>query len=538
MTLSVTKAVGEVLIDLLQANDVDVVFGIPGVHTVELYRGLANSPIRHVTPRHEQGAGFMADGYARVSGKPGVCLVITGPGLTNIITPMAQARADSVPMLVISGVNGRAQLGHGRGELHELPDQSAMIKTLANYSHTLLEPTYLADVIAHAFGVLGSSRPGPVHIEIPTDVMSAQIEIPELRRANIAKPRAAAAAVAKAAELCANAQRSMILAGGGAKEAASSLGELATRIDAPIITTVNARGILHGHPLCVPASPSLAPVREALMASDLVLAIGTEIGATDYDIYGEGKFPALQSLVRIDIDADQIARGPRADVALLSAAGSACEDLVTAIPSSPCQHDGAKRATSLRNAAIGALGFEQRQEVEIIDTIRTALPGCIIVGDSTRPVYSGNLYCECDRIGGWFNAATGYGALGFAPPAAIGASIAAPGVPVVCLVGDGGIQFTLGELGSSMDENTPVIFLVWNNFGYQTIEQYMTEFAIAPVGVSPSPPDFELLAQAYGLGAQRLSAIDQLPGALAKAAAVGKPALIEIPENIVPTRGS
>ena len=123
--------VGEALIRLLEAHGVDTVFGIPGVHTVELYRGLARSKIRHVTPRHEQGAGFMADGYARVSGKPGVAFVITGPGLTNTITAMAQARADSVPMLVISGVNATATLGKGLGYLHELPDQRGMMEKVA-----------------------------------------------------------------------------------------------------------------------------------------------------------------------------------------------------------------------------------------------------------------------------------------------------------------------------------------------------------------------------------------------------------------------
>ncbi|MEL7528143.1 MAG: thiamine pyrophosphate-binding protein, partial [Pseudomonadota bacterium] len=164
----VTKTVGEALIDILEANDVDVVFGIPGVHTVELYRGLAASNIRHITPRHEQGAGFMADGYARISGKPGVALLITGPGVTNAITAMAQAYQDSIPMLVISGVNARASLGHGEGWLHELPDQRATMASVSRMTHTLHEPRDLPAVMERAFTVLQGRRPGPVHIEIPT----------------------------------------------------------------------------------------------------------------------------------------------------------------------------------------------------------------------------------------------------------------------------------------------------------------------------------------------------------------------------------
>ena len=146
--------VGESLIRLLEANGVEIVFGIPGVHTIELYRGLAASTIRHVTPRHEQGAGFMADGYARVSGKPGVAFVITGPGLTNTITAMAQARADSIPMVVISGVNVLATLGKGLGYLHELPDQRGLIQKVALSSTRVERPEQLAEAVNEAFARL------------------------------------------------------------------------------------------------------------------------------------------------------------------------------------------------------------------------------------------------------------------------------------------------------------------------------------------------------------------------------------------------
>src|SRR5450631_4153273 len=135
---SVSMTCGEYLVKLLESYGVEIVFGIPGVHTVELYRGLAGSNIRHITPRHEQGAGFMADGYARVSGKPGVCFIVTGPGMTNIATAMGQAYADSVPMLVISSVNRTEQLGMGDGRLHELPSQSRVVAGVSAFSHTLL----------------------------------------------------------------------------------------------------------------------------------------------------------------------------------------------------------------------------------------------------------------------------------------------------------------------------------------------------------------------------------------------------------------
>jgi len=163
---------GELLVQLLEAYGVEHVFGIPGVHTVELYRGLPTTSIRHVTPRHEQGAGFMADGYARVTGRPGVCFIITGPGMTNILTAMGQAYGDSVPMLVISSVNQRDQLAMGDGRLHELPSQRNVVAGVSAFSHTLMEPEQLPQVLARAFAIFACARPRPVHIEIPIDVIA------------------------------------------------------------------------------------------------------------------------------------------------------------------------------------------------------------------------------------------------------------------------------------------------------------------------------------------------------------------------------
>uniref|UniRef100_UPI004047F7F6 thiamine pyrophosphate-binding protein n=1 Tax=Yoonia sp. TaxID=2212373 RepID=UPI004047F7F6 len=166
-------SVAQSLVRWLQQMGTEVIFGIPGVHTIELYRALPDAGIRHVTPRHEAGAGFMADGYARVSGRFGVALVITGPGLTNILTPMAQARADSVPMLVISGVNRRDSLGKGLGHLHELPDQLALSATLGPAFH-LDQPADLPAILDQIAIALTTGRGGPVHLQIPLDLMAAQ----------------------------------------------------------------------------------------------------------------------------------------------------------------------------------------------------------------------------------------------------------------------------------------------------------------------------------------------------------------------------
>lgn len=536
-----TATVGRELIRLLEAHDVDVVFGIPGVHTAELYRGLAASPIRHVTPRSEQDAGFMADGYARASGKPGVCLLITGPGLTNAITAMAQARADSIPMLVISGVNALATIGHYRGHLHELPDQIGMMRTLALSSERLERPADLPDLVARAFAVMRQGRPGPVHIEIPTDLMEAPLAPLGAEPAMFAPPAPSAGDITEAAPLCTMSKRPLILAGGGAARADASIRRLAEALDAPVVTTTNARGLLARHPLCVPASASLREVRTLIDDADLVIAIGTQFGPTDYDAYEDGGFKLPPRLVRIDLDpGEDIPAAPRIRADADLGAAALC-DALSGAGAPAGRESGADRAASARRAVLDALPEKMRALLAALDVIRDAVPGATIVGDSTQLVYAGNLYFEAAAPRSWFNASTGYGSLGFGPPAAVGAAVALPDAPVICIVGDGGFQFCLGALGTAADERTNVVFLVWNNLGYQEIEDYMVARGIEPVGVRPGAPDFVKIAEAYGIRAERIElapgaktlsrqAMDlgRLDSALRAAVAEKGPALIEI----------
>ena len=167
---------GEALMHLLKDYGVEAVFGIPGEHTLELYRGIESSGVRHVLTRHEQGAGFMADGYGRVTGHPGVCTLITGPGVTNCATPLAQAYADSIPMLLISSANRSESLGKGWGCLHELSDQSAVTAPLTAFSAMVRTPEDIPELIAQAFTVFHSRRPRPVHISIPIDLLGVPVE--------------------------------------------------------------------------------------------------------------------------------------------------------------------------------------------------------------------------------------------------------------------------------------------------------------------------------------------------------------------------
>ena len=492
------RTVGERLVEGLAARGVEMVFGIPGAHTVELYRGLSGSKVRHVTGRHEQGCAFMADGYARVSGKPGVVLVITGPGLLNALTGMAQAKADSVPILVISGVNRRESHGRGWGMLHDLPDQAAILRPLCP-TRTVLAAADLAAALDWAFATMSSGRPGPVHLEIPTDVMPLPCPPLPTPAPLPPPPMPGATALAQAAALLKGAKYPLILAGGGARGHEAALRALAERLDAPVVQTINARGMMHGHALTIAASPSLEAVRALILGADQVLAVGTEIGQTDYNLNLQGKMPDLSSMIRIDICADQLARHPAA-LTLQGDAGAVMAALLPLVAAKSA--DGAARAEQVRRAAraeLAALYAPMPGQLAMVEAIRAALPGALIIGDSTQPVYAANLCYDHDRPGGWFNAATGFGALGYGPGAAIGAALAAPGERVVCLIGDGGLQFSPGELRTAVDEALPITFVVWNNAGFREIAEAMKNANTEVIGCHPSPLRMEPFAAACDL---------------------------------------
>ena len=530
---------GEVLVKLLEAYGVEQVFGIPGVHTVELYRGLAGSSINHVTPRHEQGAGFMADGYARTSGKPGVCFIITGPGMTNITTAMGQAYGDSIPMLVISSVQSRSQLGGGRGKLHELPNQSAMVAGVAAFSHTLMSAAELPAVLARAFAVFQAGRPRPVHIEIPLDVLVENADaLLASQPVSIARAGAAPAAIEQMGQRLAQAKRPLILAGGGAIDAAPALQQLAERLGAPVALTINAKGMLPAaHPLLIGSTQSLVATRALVAEADVVLAIGTELAETDYDITFAGGFEIPGVLLRIDIDPDQTVRNYAPALALVADARVAAEALLAELGALPARGDewGAARVSRLQAQLASDWDAPTRAQTHFLQTLFDVLPDAVCVGDSTQPVYTGNLTFNPDQPRRWFNSSTGYGTLGYALPAAVGAwlgrrSGSQAGGPVLCLIGDGGLQFTLSELASAVEARTPIILLLLNNQGYGEIKKYMLNRAIEPVGVDIYTPDFIGVAKAMGCAALAVEGEGQLRAALASAADRQGPTLIEIDE--------
>ena len=529
-------SLGEKLSKLLAYRDVDTVFGIPGVHTVELYRGLNSAGLRHVTPRHEQGAGFMADGYARVSGKPGVCFIISGPGMTNILTAMGQAYADSVPMLVISTVNAHGRLGSGEGWLHEMADQSAMISGVSAFSRTIHRADELEKALNDAFAIFTSARPRPAHIEIPINVMMERVPADDMTAPpKFFAPGPTRHAMRAACDLLSAATHPVILAGGGARTAQPHIPALAEVLCAPVVTTVNGRGLMPlGHPLSVPVTATLPQTRQLIEAADIVLALGTELGPTDYDMFEDEGFRIPGQLIRVDIDPYQTNRPFAADISITSDAAEAVELMLDRLGTTQAAKiariDLAKQRAAEARKGVQHLSEQFRTDLQVLNYLRDTFPGSHIIGDSTQYVYAGNMGFEMSTDARYFNSACGFGTLGYGLPAAIGAAIAS-GKRTICLSGDGGLQFCLGELSAATEVNAQILLLLHDNQGYGEIKLYMKDRGIPQIGVDIHTPDLPEIAKAAGWSVLRPQP-GELKAAFSTVKTMDGPVMVYLPEEL------
>jgi len=444
-------------------------------------------------------------------------------------------------MLVISSVNERERLaqrdaGSGSGYLHLLPDQQALVSGVCAFSRSLRSVDELPQALRDAFSLFNSARPRPVHIEIPLDLLAANADHLLLFPPPLPQPpQPAAGQIEQAARLLSKAQRPLLLIGGGALGAGPALvRRLAEALDAPTALTINAKGLLPPkHPLLLGSNQSLTPVRQLAREADLVLAVGTELGETDYDVVFDGDFDLPGTLIRIDIDAVELNCNFTPALAIHSDARLALEALLTLLeasrrPRRP-EQDGSLRAARVRNELEPILQ-QWAPYRALFDSLEQALPGARYLGDSTQPVYYGNHLVNPAQPRRWFNSATGYGTLGYGLPAAIGAALADPDTPVVCLIGDGGLQFTLPELASAVEAKVGIVVLLWNNQGYGEIRRFMRNAGTTPLGVDIYTPDFLLLAQGFGCAAARARDHADLKRLLQQRP-LDRPLLIEVPEQ-------
>ncbi len=522
---------GQALMHLLEGYGVDTVFGIPGEHTLELYRGIESSSLRHVLVRNEQGAGFMADGYARASGKPGVCTLITGPGVTNAATPLAQAYADSVPVLLISSANRSESLGKGWGCLHEITDQRAVTAPLTGLSAMVRAPEEIPELIAQAFTIFASRRQRPVHISIPIDLLDAPVRADWRVLTPPAKPVAPQAAIESAADLLASAKRPVLLVGGGAQDAGAAVRQVAERLDAAVISSNAGKGVVaESHPLSLGGGLITKAVRDYMETADVILSVGCEISETDSF---EDYLTIKAKLISVDIDPAKFNGLYPADIGLQGDAGPTIEGLLTALKARPLVTDKGTAGSleSVRARQEADFTEVERQHKRLLLRLRSVLPpDTVMMGDIAQLVYTGSAVMPTERPRTWFYPA-GLGTLGCALPGAIGAKIAMPDRPVVALVGDGGLLFTIQELATAVEEELPIPIILWNNDSLAMIRDGMIKRGIPEIGVNPKNPDFLKIADGFGCHVALPDSMGAFASAVMDALSARAPTVIEVREG-------
>ncbi|GAA3003599.1 thiamine pyrophosphate-binding protein [Streptosporangium longisporum] len=540
---------GRRLIEGLTGHGVDTVFGIPGIDNLEIFRHLGGSGIRQVTTRHEQGAGYAAYGYARTTGRPGVVLTTSGPGLLNAAAAAGQAYSDSVPVLFLSAGPPLGQRP-GDGLLHEVKDQSGAMNAICAWSERATGAERTAELLDRAFGEFSRRRPRPVHIEIPADVLATETSWssspagssaggpPVARAGDDDVP--AAVEVGPAARLLATARRPVIVAGGGAAGASALVTRLSEELGAPVVTTANGKGVIDEyHRNALGAVLHLESARAFLRRADVVLAVGTELADTDT---WSGPLELPGDVVRVDIDPEQGHRNAVATCALIGDAGSVLHDLLAALGPGP---DRAGTREEYRREIAGVrAGIEAEHAGQgarwtgLIDAIREATPPrTVLTTDSAMVCHYGAIRGFRVRHPRSFVHPTGFGTLGFALPAAIGVLVGRPDLPVVALTGDGGLQFTVNELAGAVMLGRPLPVVVVDNGGYGSVRREQSRMGFPPLGVDLPSPDFTTLALAYGAHGVSAPTLDAVSAELSAALRRNGPTLITVPDRSLDPEG-
>ena len=508
---------GQLVVDTLQARGIRVLFGIPGVHTLDIYDALLDqTEIRHILNRHEQGCGFMADGYARSSGKPGVCTVITGPGLTNLATALGQAYSDSSPVVVISSEIDSNLLGKGRGVLHEMKDQAAFMEQLTRYSAHASSPAQIPSLLMEALDHHRKEHPGPVHLQIPLDVLAQTCPQPLLDTPPPPRREPSEAQLEGALKLLEGAQSPLILAGAGAQDA-TGITQLAEHLGAPVFTTALGRGIIpDDHPLALGNTMGQEEAQELLGTCDVLLALGTSLrGLAAQSAFGG-------QVIHVSLDSADLGRNYPPHLALQVDAKAFVGRLVSALearglwrespPSLPdLRSEVAPWSQGILRAMRHALGRDGILAVDMTLVAYRASHG--------YPVYQPRTFLPPN----------GFGTLGFAPPAAMGAHLACPNQRVMALCGDGGFMFTVEELAVAVQEQLAVTIVLINSQSYEVVGRMHKRRFDRELPVGLATPDFQKLAEAFNVMSLQAHDGEALAYALEETAEHRGPVLIEVP---------
>ncbi|WP_300039134.1 thiamine pyrophosphate-binding protein [uncultured Roseobacter sp.] len=518
------RPLGAQISHMLKNRGVDVIFGIPGVHNQEMYRGIEEAGITHVLARHEQGAGFMADGYARATGKPGVAYVITGPGVCNIMTPMGQAWSDSVPMLVISSCLD--ETAATRGQLHQMKDQRTAAGTVCDWSEEARTAEAAYALIDRALGEFALGRPRSKHIQVPIAALEALADPAPAEPRHVC-PWELPAEASLARFL--SARKPMFVFGGGAKHAGLNARSVLARMGAASFTTYAGRGIAApGDPLCLGSMLARPDSARILAQADLVIAVGTELSETDL---WRSDLGARGDIVRVDIDPGSFSQPGALNI---------CCDADVFLGWLAEHAEGHQPDTDWDAVEVAATRARWRAEIDaerpgilpVCEALQAALPKDVMIySDMTQFAYAAKEIWDLDHPGQWHHP-YGFGTLGYATPAAIGGAIGRGDQPTMAIIGDYGFHYTMQELGVAVELGLSLPIILWDNAKLGEIEDSMVRAQIAPNAVVAHNPDFCKLAEAFGARSASPSDLAGLQQAVRAAFDADGPTLIYVTPQI------
>ena len=518
---------GEAIVDGLIRHGIDTVFGLPGVQTYGLFDALsrASNSIRLINARHEQTTAYMALGYACATGLPSAYAVVPGPGVLNTTAALATARGVNAPVLCLTGQVPSFMIGRGRGQLHELPDQLATMRTLVKWADRIEHPSQAPHLVARAFQEMMSGRRGPVSLEMPWDQFGATAEVtPQDPLPQFPNPEPDPEKIEALARLLNAAKAPMIWVGGGALHAAPQILALAERIGAPVVSFRGGRGIVDDrHPLglTIPAAYKLWP------ETDLLVAFGTRL---EVPTMRWGKMPAGLTVARIDIDPAEMSR-LKVDIGIVADTADAARALTAAVG----QRNDRVRAAALARAKAETLTEIQsvQPQMSFLNAIREVLPdNGILCDEMTQTGYVSwfgfPFHTPRSLITSGFS-----GTLGAGFPTALGVKVAMKDRPVVSLNGDGGFLFGGAELATAMQHGINLITIVFNNSAYGNVMRDQKRmFDGRDSGSALRNPDFLAYAKSFGVPAWRVTNADGLRSALKQALTARTPTFIEVMTDI------
>ena len=538
------------LLQSLEHEGVETMFGVPGGAILPAYDPLLDSSIRHVLARHEQGAGHMAEGYAMATGGVGVAMATSGPGATNLITPLQNAKMDSTPLVAITGQVGTAAIG---SDAFQEAYTTGLAMHCTKHSYLVTDADHIPDVVHEAFHIASSGRPGPVLVDIPKDVLNQHTRwsTPTLAGLPGYKPPSSEGhpkQIRAAIDLIENAERPVLYVGGGVirSGASAELLAFAEAANVPVVTTLMARGAFpDDHPLALgmPGMHGTYTATTAIQSSDVLVSLGARF---DDRVTGDvDSFAPNAKVIHVDVDPAEIGKVRNPEIPIVGDARKVIQallDRLIAVRSgAPAPARGEwldqlgvwKKTTPLHYDQPDAGPIKTQYFIERLHAL-TGGEAIVASGVGQHQMWASQFW-GFSRPGTWINSG-GLGTMGFAVPAAIGAKAARPDELVIALDGDGCFQMTFQELITATTENIPVKVVVFNNGGYGMVKQWQNHFyggRISASDLGTAVPDYPKLAEAMGCVGLRVDHPDEVDAAIDKILTVDdRPVVLEVATDL------